>query len=100
MLKAMLAATMFVLWLAYPLNTPEFTVTFQERDGVGIDIYEMDLIFNGPTPTTLRVLVPDRPAEGQPHRFVYLLRSNLTSMMNTGTVWTRPAIRVCTTPTI
>ena len=30
-------------------------------------------IFDGPTPTTLRVLEPDRPAEGQPHRFVYLL---------------------------
>ena len=42
MLKAMLAATMFVLWLAYPSNTPEFTVTFQERDSVGLDIYEMD----------------------------------------------------------
>ena len=100
MLKAMLAATMFVLWLAYPSNTQEFTVTFQERDSVGLDIYEMDSIFDGPTPTTLRVwsliVLPKVSHIGSSTFY----RSNLTSIMNTGTVWTRPALRVSTTPTI
>jgi hypothetical protein len=49
------------------------TVEFNATDGNGIDAYDVTSTHNGPDPTVLRVLEPDSPAGGQPHRYVYLL---------------------------
>jgi hypothetical protein len=49
------------------------SVVFNHTDGNGVDYYDVTSIYNGPSPTVLRVLDPVSPAAGYSHQFLYTL---------------------------
>jgi esterase/lipase superfamily enzyme len=48
-------------------------VANETTDGNGVVSWDATSVYNGPSPSTLRVKAPDDPAPGKPHRFLYVL---------------------------
>ncbi|MCI0463980.1 MAG: Ig-like domain-containing protein, partial [Gemmataceae bacterium] len=60
-------------WSFTTAPVPPMTVQEVTIDGNGVQYYSATSAYQGGQATTLRVLRPDNPAPGQPHRFLYVL---------------------------
>src|SRR3989441_10870580 len=54
-------------------GTPSMTIGPPTTDVNGVKSYSVTSVFQGPVPTTVRVLEPTAPAPGWPRRFLYVL---------------------------
>jgi hypothetical protein len=72
-MKRVLVAVLWV-WLVLPLDAGAagLTVSSPQTDANGVVWYDAASSYNGPGPTTLRVLAPTTPA-GTTRRFIYVL---------------------------
>ena len=66
-------------------RTPTMTIGTPTTDANGVRSYQVTSAFQGPFPTTVRVLSPTNPAPGKPPRLVYVLpvEPGVTSLAST-----------------
>ncbi len=69
--------TLLLLALLLPLgassSSAELTVNSWSTDTNGVTTYNVTSVYQGSDPTDVRVLEPDSPAPGKPHRFLHIL---------------------------